>query len=183
MGKDTLVARMKERGHPCHYTVTATTRPQRAEERDGVDYHFVSEGKFQEMVEGGELLEWARVYGNLYGVPKEQVRQALARGQDVLVKVDIQGAATIKGLLPQAVFIFLAPPSLEELERRLKGRETESAAELELRRDKAREEMESLPLFDYVVVHHYDQTESAIAQIEAIITAEKCRVQPRVITL
>ncbi len=148
-----------------------------------MDYHFVSEESFQEMMARGELLEWARVYNNSYGVPKDQIRQALARGQDVLVKVDVQGAATIKSILSQAVFIFLSPPSLDELERRLKGRKTESAQDLELRMNTARDEMKRLPLFDYVIVHHYGDTESAIAQVEAIVTAEKCRVQPRVIEL
>ncbi len=183
VGKDTIMARMKEMGHPFHYAVTATTRLQRPGERNEVAYHFVSEQKFQEMMAQGGFLEWARVYGNSYGVPIEQVRQALARGQDVLLKVDIQGVATIKSILPQAVFIFLAPPSLEELGRRLKGRRTESAEDLALRMNTASEEMKSLPLFDYVVVHHYGGTDSAIAQIEAIIKAEKCRVHPRIIAL
>ena len=106
---------MKESGYPLKYITTLTTRPQRAKERDNVDYHFVSMERFQEMIENNELLEWANVYGNWYGVPKEPVKQALDKGQDVMVKVDIQGAATIKKILPQAIFIFLMPPSMEEL--------------------------------------------------------------------
>lgn len=183
VGKDAVLARMKESGRPLHYVVTATTRPKRPGERDDSDYHFVSKEEFEELIKQGELLEWANVYGNLYGVPKRQVQQALAQGRDVIVKVDVQGAATIKSILPQAVFIFLAPPSVAELERRLKERETESAEEFELRMKTARGEMNALPMFDYVVVNHQDQIEATIAQIDAIICAERCRVKPRVIEL
>jgi guanylate kinase len=183
VGKDTVLAKMKESRRSLHYVVTATTRPQRPGEKNGLHYHFVSEEEFKGMIEAGELLEWANVYGNLYGVPKRQVQQALAQGLDVVVKVDVQGAATIKSVLPQAVFIFLTPPSLVELERRLKERKTESTEELKLRMETAGEEMSSLSMFDYVVVNHQDRLDSTIAQIDAIISAEKCRVQPRIIEL
>jgi guanylate kinase len=183
IGKDAALSRLKERGYPFHYTVTATTRSQRVGEIDGVDYIFVSETKFREMMQRGEFLEWAEVYGNWYGVPKLQVKQALARGQDVIIKIDVQGAATIKNLLPDAVLIFLAPPSMEELEERLRQRKTESETDLELRILTAREEMESLPLFDYVMVNHQGAVDSTISQINAIVTAEKCRVKPRVVEL
>jgi guanylate kinase len=177
-GKDAVLSRMKELGHPLYYVVTATTRPQRPGEKDKVDYYFLSEADFHRMVEGGELLEWAQVYGHLYGVPKQQVNQALAQGQDVIIKVDVQGAATIKRLFPQAVLIFLAPPSLDELAQRLSRRQTEPTPGEELRLKTALEEMKNLPLFDYVVVNHKDEMAGAISQIEAIITAEKCRVKP-----
>jgi len=170
---------MKELGRPLHFTVTATTRPKRPGEVNGQDYHFLSPEAFQDMLKRGELLEWAEVYGHLYGVPKAQVRQALARGQDVMVKIDVQGAEHIRQVAPQSVLIFLAPPSTEELARRLRERKTESAAQLELRLKTAREEMERLPLFDYVVVNEQGRLDEAVAQIEAIITAEKCRVNPR----
>jgi len=183
VGKDTVLAKMKQSRRLLHYVVTATTRPQRPGEKNGLDYHFVSEEQFKRMIENGQLLEWANVYGNLYGVPKGQVQQALAQGLDVVVKVDVQGAATIKNILPQAVFIFLTPPSLGELERRLKERKTESSEELKLRMETTRGEMDSLPLFDYVVVNHQDRLDSTIAQIDAIISAEKCRVKPRIIEL
>jgi len=181
VGKDAVLSRMKESGYPLYYTVTATTRPRRPGEVDGVDYLFISQEKFAEMIRNGEFLEWANVYGNLYGVPKKPVKQALASSQDVIIKVDVQGATTIKNILPQAVFIFLAPPSVEELYQRLKERKTESTAELELRLRKARQEMESLSLFDYVVVNYRDKVDLAISQIQAIITAEKCRVNQRII--
>ena len=160
-----------------HYVVTATTRPQREGERDGVDYHFLSAERFQQMVERGELLEWAQVYGNWYGVPRQEVEQALERGLDVMVKADVQGAATIKSLHPAAVLIFLAPPSMEDLERRLRARKTESAIDLELRLKTARQEMERLKMFDYVVVNRQDEADEAVAHIEAIITADKCRIK------
>jgi guanylate kinase len=183
VGKDALVARMKELRRPLYYTITATTRPRRGEERDGVDYYFLSEGKFQAMVEGGEFLEWAEVYGNHYGVPRGQVKRALEAGRNVMVKVDVQGAATIKNLVPQAVLIFLAPPSLGELSERLRERGTESPSDLELRLQRAREEMNSLPMFDYVVINRRGEIDLAVSQIDAIIEAEKCRVNRRAIIL
>jgi len=181
VGKDAVLDGIKRRGYPLHYAVTATTRPRRRRETNGVDYHFVSKAEFEKMIEKGELLEWANVYGNLYGVPKSELQQAMDKGRDVIVKVDIQGAATIKKTIPQAVFIFLAPPSLEDLEKRLKQRKTESGIDLEVRMKAAEKEMNSLSMFDYVVVNHRDGIEQAISQIESIITAEKCRVKPRAI--
>ena len=182
-GKDAVLTKMKELGYPLEYITTVTTRPQRTNERDNVDYHFISMERFQEMISGKELLEWANVYGNRYGVPKEAVKQALDKGQDVIVKVDIQGAATIKKILPQAVFIFLMPPSREELAIRLKQRHTESAFNLALRLKTAEEEIKQLPLFDYIVLNKRDEIDLAVSEIKAIITAEKCRVIPREIVL
>ena len=182
-GKDAVLTKMKELGYPFEYIVTATTRAQRAKERDNVDYHFVSKEGFQEMIECKEFLEWANVYGNWYGVPKAPVKQALDKGQDIIVKVDIQGAATIKKVLPQAVFIFLVPPSMEELILRLKQRHTESSFDLALRTETAEEEIKQLSLFDYIVVNKRDEIDLAVSGIKAIITAEKCRVTPREIVL
>ena len=179
-GKDAVLTRMKELGYPLlEYITTVTTRPRRASERDDVDYRFISVERFQEMISRKELLEWANVYGNWYGVPKEAVKQALDKGRDVIVKVDVQGAATIKKILPEAVFIFLIPPSREELTIRLKQRHTESAFNLALRLKTAEEEIKKLPLFDYVVLNKQDKIDLAVSDIKAIITAEKCRVIPR----
>ncbi len=183
VGKDAVLAKMKELDCPLKYITTLTTRPRRANEKNNVDYHFVSMERFQEMIENSELLEWANVYGNWYGVPKEEVKRALDKGQDIMVKVDIQGAATIKKILPQAMFIFLTPPSVEELLVRLKQRHTESPSDLALRLETAEEEIKQLSLFDYVVVNRWDEIDLAVSDIEAIITAEKCRVTPREITL
>ena len=183
-GKDAVLTRMKELGYPLlEYITTVTTRPRRASERDDVDYHFISVERFQEMISRKELLEWANVYGNWYGVPKEAVKQALDKGRDVIVKVDVQGAATIKKILPEAVFIFLIPPSREELTIRLKQRHTESAFNLALRLKTAEEEIKKLPLFDYVVLNRQDKIDLAVSDIKAIITAEKCRVISREIVL
>ena len=182
-GKDVVLTRLRKSSYPLEFIVTVTTRARRPGERDGIHYRFVSRNEFQGLIDHNELLEWANVYGNYYGVPKEPVRQALASGKDVIIKVDVQGAATIKKILPQAVFIFLAPPSMEELVLRLKKRRTESPSDLELRLKTAEEEQEKLPLFDYLVFNRQNEINRAAADIEAIIAAEKCRVTPRELTL
>ncbi len=182
-GKDAVLNKLKESDFPLQYITTVTTRHKRAGERDKIDYHFVSEADFQKMIENSELLEWARVYDNWYGVPEKPVKQALEKGKDAIVRVDVQGATTIKKLVPQAVFIFLAPPSTEELILRLKQRNTESTAELELRIKTAAEELKRLPLFDYLVLNRPGEIDRAVSEIKAIISAEKYRVKPRNITL
>ena len=181
VGKDAVLAWVKGSGHPLHFTVTATTRQQRKGESDGVDYQFVSKEGFEEMVSGGELMEWAEVYGHFYGVPRRQVKEALERGCDVLVKVDVQGAATIKRAVTQALLIFLAPPSMAALEKRVRQRNTESNIDLERRLATAHEEMNQQGMFDYVVVN--DRVDRAAAQIDAIIAAEKSRENPREVDL
>jgi guanylate kinase len=183
VGKDAVLSRMRELKRPYRYVVTATTRVKRQGEQDGVDYHFLSPEQFQQMLDDGQFLEWANVYGNSYGVPKQEIASALAAGLDVIVKVDAQGAATIKGILPQAVFIFLMPPSSEAQEQRLRRRHSESATELALRLERAKEEMDRVPLFDYVVTSHQHKLNEVVFQVDAIVTAEKCRVQPRIVEL
>lgn len=179
VGKDTVLAALRKSGLPAKISVSATTRARRASEKEGVDYYFVSDAKFQEMIDSNRLLEWAIVYGNRYGIPEEPVRQALKNGQDVIVKIDVQGAATVKKKMPEAVLIFLITMSLEELEKRLKKRRTESSAELELRLKTAVKELDSIPMFDYIVVNREGNIDRTIADIMAIITAEKCRAVPR----
>jgi len=174
-GKDAVLHRMKELSFPFYRVVTVTTRPQRPGEKDGVDYRFASEPEFQEMVQRGELLERAEVYGRWYGTPKQQVKEALDEGQDVILRVDVQGAATIRSVMPEVVLIFLTSPSTE-YEERLKQRQTESDDERRLRTGRIDGEMKSLPLFDYMVVNHQGDLDSAVSQIMAIVTAEKCRV-------
>jgi len=182
-GKDAVLNRLRKSPHPLDFIITATTRPRRNYEKDGVDYHFISEDRFQAMIQHNELLEWAHVYGNYYGVPGEPVRQALEKGRDVVIKVDVQGVANIKKIVPQAVFIFLTPSSIEELVLRLKKRRTESPADLELRVRAAEEELKEIPMFDYIVFNRQDEIDRAVTDIEAIIAAEKCRVVPREIAL
>jgi len=183
VGKDAVLSRMKELACPLSYVTTLTTRPRRPNERDGIDYGFVSVAKFEGMIKNNELLEYANVYGNWYGVPKAAVKQALARGQDAIVRVDIQGAASIKKLIPQVVSIFLMPPSIEELVVRLKQRRTESDSELALRLKTAEIEIKELPSFDYVIINRGNEIDRAVADVLAIIAAEKCRVLPREISL
>jgi guanylate kinase len=182
-GKDAVLNRMKKSGYPAQFITTVTTRPRRAKEKNDIAYHFVSVETFQQMIRNKELLEWANVYGNWYGVPKEPVMQALDRRQATIIKIDIQGAATIKKLLPQAVFIFLMPPSMEELATRLKDRQTESHFDLDRRLETAEEEIRQLSLFDYVVFNKREEINQAVSAIKAIITAEKHRLTPRVISL
>jgi guanylate kinase len=183
VGKDAVLARMKKSGRSFYYAVTATTRPKRSREKNGVHYHFFSQKEFQQMIDKHQFLEWANVYGNYYGVPKDEITSALSKGVDVIVKVDVQGAATIKKILPQAVFIFLKPPSMEELEKRLGKRRSESSADLALRLEKAKEEIKSLPLFDYVITSRQNRLDEVVSQIDAIVAAEKCRVKPRIVEL
>ncbi|MFP3975199.1 MAG: guanylate kinase [Chloroflexota bacterium] len=183
VGKDALILRMKELGHDFFYAITATTRPQRSTEVDGEDYYFVGRERFEGMREEGELLEWAEVYGHLYGVPKQPVRDVLREGRDVMVKVDVQGVDNIKRIAPEAVAIFVSPPSMEELHRRLRQRKTESAEALERRIREADEEIQRLPDFDYVVVSHTGDMDTTISQISSIVTAEKCRTKQRRVEL
>ena len=174
---------MQKLSKPFHFVVTATTRPRRPEERHGRDYIFLDEEAFRRMIERGELLEWAEVYGHLYGVPRAQVAGALAEGRDVIVKPDVQGAATIKRLAPEALFIFLAPPNMEELARRLTARSTESSEDLTLRLQQAETEMREASKFDYVVTNHQDRLDDAVDEIERIVAQEKRRTPPRRVSL
>ena len=183
VGKDAVLDGLRKQGGSVHFAVTATTRRKRRGETHGRDYHFVSRSDFEEMMAKDELLEWANVYGNSYGVPKRDVQDAWARGLDVVVKVDVQGAATIKRALPKAVFIFVAPPSMAELEERLRQRKTESLDALAVRFKAAKEEMKKVTLFDYVVVNREGQVALAVSEIEAIIAAERLRVKARRIGL
>lgn len=183
VGKDTVLMRMRELGFPFHFVVTATSRPMRPTERDGYDYHFVGEVGFREMIAQGELLEWAEVYGHFKGIPKNEIRQAHASGRDVILRIDVQGAATIKRLAPDALFIFLAPGNMTELRNRLRWRRTESDDEMEQRLSLAQHELEQVANFDYVVINREDQLDEAAGQIRSIIAAEKLRVRPRRVLL
>ena len=183
VGKDSILMRMREIGFPFHFVVTTTSREMRPGERAGYDYHFVSRERFSAMIEQGELLEWAEVYGHYKGIPKSSVRQALASGRDVILRIDVQGAATIKRIAPEAVFIFVAPGNFDELRTRLQWRRTESIDEIDRRLGVARREMEQVGRFDYVVINREDHLDDAVGQIRAIIVAEKQRVFPRRVKL
>ena len=183
VGKDSVLQRMKARGLPFHFVVTATTRPQRQGEIAGVDYQFVNPDRFAEMVERGELLEHALVYNDYKGIPKEQVRQALRSGQDVIMRLDVQGATTIRSLCPEALLIFLSTQTEDELIGRLRARKTETPEGLQLRIATAREELKRLDAFDYVVINADCKLDEAVDTIVAIIHAEHHRTHPRRVTL
>lgn len=183
VGKDTVRMRLLQSGYPLYFVVTYTTRERRPKEVDGTDYHFISEGEYDRILKEDGFLEHAHILGHRYGVPRAEVRQALAQGRDVLLRIDIQGARTIKNIAPQGVFIFLAPYSMEELIARLRRRRTESGTDLERRIATAYEEMKALPMFDYVVVNRNGALEETVAKILAILQAEKCRAHPRRVEL
>ena len=179
VGKDAALMRMRELGFPFHFVVTATDRPQRPGEIPGVDYHFLSSAEFHRMIRNDEFVEWAEVYGQLKGIPKYEIREALRSGKDVVMRIDVQGAATIHQLAPDAVLIFMIPANFEELRTRLHWRRSESHEEVERRLETARHEMEHIGGFDYVVVNEEARLDEAVGQIRSIIRAEKQRVRPR----
>jgi guanylate kinase len=183
VGKDAILNRMKTLRYPFEYVITMTTRARRANEKNQIDYNFISVDEFQALLKNDGLLEWANVYGNYYGVPKKPVKEALSRGRDIIVKVDVQGAANIKKIIPHAVFIFIAPPSVDELSSRLIGRCTENASDLAVRLKVSKDELRQICNFDYVVVNSSNKIDVAIEQIRAIVTAEKCKATPRKIIL
>jgi guanylate kinase len=182
-GKDSVVRRLKECEHPFHFVVTATDRQPRRGEVHGRDYFFYNTGEFESMIENDELLEHAVVYGQHKGVPKQQVREALSSGKDVVMRIDVQGAATIRRLVPEAVLVFLTAPSEEELEQRLRKRGGDSPDQIEKRLATAREEMACLPEFDYVVVNREGKLDQAVDDVLAIVRAEHCRTKPRAVEL
>ena len=183
VGKDSVRRSLQARNLPLHFVVTVNTRPPRADETDGVDYIFISQERFEEMKAGGELLEHAHVYNDFKGVPREQVKDAMASGKDVLMRLDVQGAATIKQQAPEALLIFITAASEEELVTRLQSRDTESEAELKVRIETARQEFKQAAEFDYIVVNAHNKLEQAVDTIVAIIEAEHHRVNPRRVSL
>jgi guanylate kinase len=183
VGKDSVIARMKEMDLNLHFVVTATTRPARTEEVNGVDYFFLTSDQFAEMIDQGEFLEYAIVYNDYKGIPKEQVRHALATGKDVVMRVDVQGAATIRSICPEALLIFLTTQDEEEMVTRLKIRKTETPEGLNLRIATARQELKRIHEFDYVVVNREGELEEAVETILSILHAEHHRVKHRKVNL
>lgn len=183
MGKDSVIRRMQELDHSFHFVVTATDRAPRPGEIHGVDYYFVSTAEFEHMIAHDELIEYARVYDQYKGVPKDHARMALASGQDVIMRLDVQGAACMRKLVPGVLTIFLAPPSLDVLVQRLGRRNTDSVEQQRRRLDTALAEMETLRDFEYVVINRQDQLDETVGQIAAIIRAEKCRTARREVKL
>lgn len=171
MGKGTVVRRVRELRPDLVFSVSFTTRAPRPNEIDGVHYRFVSGQEFDRMVEAGELLEWASIFGHRSGTSRQEVDAALAAGRDVLKEMDVQGAAQIRERMPGAVLIFLAPPSEEELARRLRERGTEAGPALERRLAEARRELAQATWFDHIVMN--DELEAAVSRVLAIIDAAR----------
>lgn len=175
VGKDTVIRRLRDRLPDVHFAITATTRPPRPGEVEGESYYFLSQDAYDSMLDRGELLAPAEVHGNWYGAPVGKLAEALIGGQDVFLKIDVQGALQVRRRYPQAVFVFLAPPSLEDLVARLTARRTEMKGELHRRLQDATFEMAQLPHYDYVVVNHEDDVESAVESVACILRAERLR--------
>ena len=157
------------------YSVSATTRAQRPGEVDGKDYYFVSREEFETMIQNEDLLEYAEYVGNYYGTPIQKIEENLAAGHDVFLEIEVQGAMKIKERMPEGIFIFLAPPNLEELESRITGRGTDAAHVIQERMATAKEEIELMQHYDYVVVN--DQVQHAVDKINAIIQSEHLKVE------
>lgn len=182
-GKDTVIQEMKAQGMDFHVVASVTTRAMRPGESEGNPYYFVSQERFDEMVARGELLEYALVHGHWYGQPIQPIRENLQAGRDVLLKIDVQGAETVRRKLPGAIYIFLVPGSLEELVERLTHRQTETEEQLQRRLADARYELAQKDHYDYVVVNRQGHLQAAVEDLRAIIRAEHCRTHPHFVTL
>ena len=183
VGKDAILEQLRIHRPDFSYAVTATTRPMRANEKDGYDYIFLSKNQFFDLLAKDEFLEHAEVYGIHYGVPKKQIREALNNATNAFVKIDVQGARTIKSLARNALLIFIAPPSLMELERRLRERKADSAAQMDIRIATAKHEMDQSSWFDSVVINDTDKLEDTVEQILEIVASEQNRPESQSIRL
>lgn len=183
VGKDAVIHAMEDYGLVFYFVITTTTREIRPNEKDGRDYYFVSRDEFERMIAQDELLEYNFVYEEYKGIPKRQIRQAMASGEDVILRIDVQGAARIRELQPQAVLIFLTVKDEEELVHRLLTRKTETEEKLKKRIETARQEMQCVHDFDYVVENKDGKIEETVAAIGSILCAEHHRVNPRKVTL
>lgn len=174
VGKGTVLDRLLKKFNQVEYSVSATTRPQRNGETDGKDYFFLSKEKFFKMVEEDLFIEWAKVHNNYYGTPRKYVEDTIKQGKDIILEIDIQGAKKVQETCPDAIFVFLLPPSLEELKNRLDKRGTEDDHNKAIRIKNARDELKELKKYDYQIVN--DKLKEAVKKLEAIIIAEKCRI-------
>ena len=174
-GKDTVVKKLLETNKDIELSVSMTTRAPRKGEKEGVDYFYVSSEEFQKQIEKGNFLEYANVFGtNYYGTPKDKVLKNIKNGKDVILVIDIQGAIQVKENMPESIFIFIMPPSMKELKKRLIERDTESSEKILERFKTAYKEINEATKYNYVVIN--DKVENAAKKIESIIEAEKCRV-------
>ena len=173
-GKGTICKALLNKNDQIKLSVSATTRKPRTGEVDGVNYFFIEKEKFTQMIEEGEFLEYAQIYDNFYGTPKAAIMECLEKGQDVILEIEMQGASQIKEVCPDGVFIFVLPPSLEELKNRIVGRGTETAEEIEKRFSCAFDEINKIVDYDYFIVN--DDVEKSVKQVEGIILSEKNKV-------
>ena len=176
-GKGTVLAQVLARRPDLYFSVSFTTRPPRQGEQDGVNYHFVTREEFQARIDRGEFLEYAEYVGNYYGTSMQVIREKLEQGIDVILEIEIQGAAKVREKMPEAVSLFLVPPSFEELSRRLRSRGTDSEEKIQQRLEVARREVREIEQYDYIVVN--DTVDRAVEEILAILTAEGCRKERR----
>jgi len=183
IGKDAVVGLLRKTNPETHFVITMNSRPPRKDEVEGVDYFFVSKEEFERQIAAGELLEHAKVYSDYKGIPKAQVRQAFASGKDVIMRLDVQGAMTIRQLYPQAILIFLTASTAEEWIHRLQARRSESPEELGLRLKTAEHEFALIRKFDYIVVNSDQHLDQTITDIQAIIQAEHLKTKPRKVRL
>lgn len=183
VGKDAVIEELLKRGTPLHKVVTATTRAPRTNERDGVDYHFVAYERFQEMIQNNELIEYALVYNDYKGVPRQQIRDAMASGKDVIMRVDVQGARKFRQLIPEALLIFLTPASEQDWREMLLGRKTDTPEQIERRIAAAPGELSTLPIFDYIVTNRKSCLAQTVDSILCIIQSEHLRNPHRKVNL
>lgn len=183
VGKDSVVKALKERNYPMHFVVTATSRPPRPGEVNGVDYFFMSKREFEQMIASDELIEHSLVYNDYKGIPKRQIREALASGKDTILRVDVQGAIKVRKLCPEAVMIFILPHDADEWYRRLANRNTETPENLQRRLSAARDEMNQLDVFDYLVINAENCLDQAVESIIQILSAEHHRHPHRKISI
>ncbi|HZY96664.1 MAG TPA: guanylate kinase [Candidatus Cybelea sp.] len=175
-GKDTLVEALRERRESLRYSISATTRAPRSEERNGEHYFFVSQDEFERLRQGGRLLEWREYNGNLYGTPSDYVERSLGEGYDVVMKPEVNGALAVKAAYPDAVLIFVVPDRFSNLRERLLARRTETNEEIARRLEIAQHEMKFIRRFDYIVVNEQHRSEDAVRDLEAILQAERFRI-------
>lgn len=177
VGKSTVIAELLSQRKNIHFSVSFTTRQPRVGEQDGVNYNFVSREEFERMIAENELLEYAEYVNNYYGTSLKVIEEQLSQGIDVLLDIEVQGAAKVKERCPEALFIFIIPPSFEELSRRLHRRNTDSEEVIAGRLEKAKIEFREIPNYDYLVIN--DKVSDAVWEIESILTAAECRVENR----
>jgi len=183
VGKDSVLRALKKSGLPIYHVVTANTRAPRSDEKEGVDYFFVSRDEFEKMISNDELIEYSHVYDDYKGVPKAQIRKAIESGNDVILRLDVQGAEKIKKMYPDAVLIFLTPANEEEWFQRLGGRRLSQEKDFATRIATVKDELIKARNFDYIVVNAQNQLQKTITTIEAIITAEHQKSKPRKISI